>query len=66
MNTKSEAQDEQDIRTYLCVVCGFVYDAAEGLPEEGVAPGTDWQMLPESWVCPDCGVDKSAFQRVAV
>jgi len=48
-------------RTWMCVVCGFVYDEADGLPEEGIAPGTRWEDIPEDWVCPDCGVTKSDF-----
>ena len=43
-------------RTWMCVVCGFIYDEAEGLPEEGIAPGTRWEDIPDDWVCPDCGV----------
>ena len=32
--------------------CGYVYDPAEGDPENGVAPGTAWEDVPEDWVCP--------------
>lgn len=51
-------------RTWMCVVCGFVYDEADGLPEEGIAPGTRWEDVPEDWVCPDCGVTKSDFEMM--
>jgi rubredoxin len=51
-------------RTWMCVVCGFVYDEADGLPEEGIAPGTRWEDIPEDWVCPDCGVTKSDFEMM--
>lgn len=51
-------------RSYMCVVCGFIYDEAEGLPEEGIAPGTRWDDVPDSWVCPDCGVTKDDFDMV--
>jgi hypothetical protein len=30
-------------RTWMCVVCGFIYDEEKGLPEEGIAPGTRWE-----------------------
>ena len=43
-------------RRWLCVLCGFVYDETLGLPEEGIAPGTAWADVPDSWCCPDCGV----------
>jgi rubredoxin len=53
-------------RVYVCVVCGFLYDEAKGLPEEGIAPGTRWDDIPEDWVCPDCGVGKADFEMTAV
>jgi rubredoxin len=44
--------------------CGYVYDPAEGDHEHGVAPGTSFDDLPEDWVCPQCGADKSIFTKV--
>ena len=49
-------------RTFMCVVCGFVYDEALGLPEDGIAPGTRWEDIPDTWTCPDCGVSKDDFE----
>jgi rubredoxin len=46
------------------MVCGFVYDEEQGLPEEGIAPGTPWQDIPDDWMCPDCGVGKEDFEMV--
>lgn len=54
------------MKTYMCVVCGFIYDEAKGDPEHGIAPGTKWEDVPEDWSCPDCGVAKSDFEMVAV
>jgi len=51
-------------RTWMCVVCGFLYDEAQGLPEEGIPPGTRWEDVPDTWVCPDCGVTKDDFEMV--
>jgi len=51
-----------DFRSWVCVVCGFVYHEAEGWPEEGIAPGTRWEDVSEDWCCPDCGVGKSDFE----
>ncbi len=48
---------------YICSVCGYVYDPAEGSPETGIAPGTAWEALPEGWVCPVCGADRSLFTK---
>ncbi|MDH2181483.1 rubredoxin, partial [Stenotrophomonas sp. GD03654] len=50
------------LRTWMCVVCGFLYSEAEGLPEEGIEPGTRWEDIPETWTCPDCGVTKADFE----
>ena len=41
--------------------CGYVYDPALGDPDNGVAPGTVWEDVPEDWVCPICGLGKDAF-----
>jgi len=49
-------------RVWQCIVCGFVYDEAKGLPEEGIAAGTRWEDIPEDWACPDCGVAKADFE----
>jgi len=50
------------LKTWRCELCGFVYDEAAGIPEEGIAPGTRWADVPESWNCPDCLAAKSDFR----
>jgi rubredoxin len=47
---------------WVCVVCGWIYDEAEGLPAEGIAPGTRMADIPDDWYCPECGVTKADFQ----
>lgn len=54
------------MRKWQCVVCGFTYDEAEGLPEEGIAPGTAWENVPADWVCPDCGAGKADFDMIEI
>lgn len=44
-----------------CLLCGFTYDEALGLPEDGIAPGTRWHEMPQDWTCPDCAALKSDF-----
>ncbi len=51
------------MRKFVCTVCGFVYDEAKGMPDAGIAPGTKWEELPESWVCPMCGAPKALFKE---
>ena len=41
---------------YVCMVCGYVYDEAEGDVDNGIEPGTLWEDLPEDFECPLCGV----------
>lgn len=51
-------------RKFLCELCAFVYDEAQGLPDEGIAPGTRWEDVPENWKCPDCSATKNDFTPV--
>jgi rubredoxin len=47
-----------------CTACGYVYDPRKGDPEHGVAPGTAFENLPADWVCPECGAEKSLFEKI--
>ncbi len=49
-------------RSWMCVVCGFIYNEVEGWPDDGIPAGTRWEDVPESWTCPDCGVTKDDFE----
>jgi len=51
---------------YVCTICGYVYDPEQGDPDNGVAPGTKWEDVPDDWECPDCGAGKSDFEMVEV
>ena len=53
------------MKKYVCGVCGYIYDEAEGIPDDGIAPGTKWADLPEDWVCPLCGVGKDEFEKAS-
>jgi len=46
---------------YVCSVCDYVYDPAEGDPDNGVQKGTPFAGLPEDWACPLCGAAKEEF-----
>lgn len=48
---------------YVCTVCGWEYDEEKGSPENGIAPGTKWEDLPEDFECPLCGVAKDMFEQ---
>ena len=60
------ATDTLVSRQWQCFFCGFVYDEEQGLPDEGIAPGTRWEDIPEDWVCPSCGAAKSDFGMMVV
>ncbi|MFH1791876.1 MAG: rubredoxin [Candidatus Omnitrophota bacterium] len=49
---------------YKCTVCGYVYDPQKGDPGNGVAAGTPFEDVPETWVCPECGVGKELFEKL--
>lgn len=53
-----------EYKKYMCVICGFIYDEAVGRPEDGIAPGTRWEDVPDTWCCPDCGASKVDFEML--
>lgn len=55
-----------NMQVWECVVCGFIYDQAKGLPDEGIPAGTAWDDVSDDWCCPDCGVAKEDFQMVVI
>jgi rubredoxin len=54
------------MKKWQCVVCGWIYDEAEGAPEEGIPPGTCWEDVPDDFTCPDCGVGKDDFEMIEI
>jgi len=53
-------------KTWVCLICGWVYDEELGLPEDGLAPGTRWEDIPEDWRCPECDVGKGDFSMIEI
>ena len=49
---------------YRCTVCGYIYDPQIGDPEKGINLGTAFEDLPDTWVCPECGVGKDLFVKI--
>ncbi|WP_454743500.1 rubredoxin [Cupriavidus necator] len=66
INTVNSAEADVQYRSWLCVICGFIYNERDGIPEEGIAPGTKWEDVPEDWICDDCGAGKSDFEMIEV
>ena len=48
---------------YVCTVCGYVYDPEQGDVDNDIKPGTSFENLPDTWVCPICGVGKDEFEK---
>jgi rubredoxin len=59
-NTKGMTQ----MKKYQCTICGYIYDEEKGCPDQGIAPGTKWDDVPDDFVCPECGVGKDMFEEV--
>ena len=49
------------MKKYQCQICGYIYDPAQGDPDNGVPPGTPFEKLPTEWVCPICGATQHQF-----
>jgi|TARA_R110001583_G_scaffold195503_3_gene374491 rubredoxin len=62
----ASAMSDQPFKTYMCLICGFIYDEAAGLPDEGIAPGTRWEDVPPNWTCPECEARKEDFELIEI
>ena len=56
----------EETQTWMCLICGWIYDEATGAPDDGIAPGTLWADVPMNWTCPECGARKEDFEMVAI
>ena len=57
---------KKNYKEFMCMICGWVYSEEKGCPEEGIAPGTTWESISESWECPDCGMKKKHFEMIEI
>lgn len=62
--TQKAAVPASEFKQWVCIICGWVYDEAAGWPEDGIAPGTRWEDIPDDWRCPECDVGKEDFAMV--
>lgn len=49
---------------YQCNVCKHIYSEEQGDVDRDVSPNTPFEELPDDWVCPLCGVEKSMFSKI--
>ena len=54
------------MQKWVCLSCEWVYDPAEGCPEDDISPGTSFEDLPDNWTCSECGTPKSNFASLEV
>lgn len=64
--TSTEALDEVQFKVWQCILCGFIYEEAVGIPEEGIPAGTRWEDVPEDWICPECSATKQDFEMIEI
>jgi rubredoxin len=48
---------------WVCTICGYIYDPAQGDPDNGIDPGTAWEDVADDWMCPICGASKDDFEK---
>ena len=60
--SENDEKEENSVK-YVCEICGYEYDESVGDPDNGIAPGTKFEDLPEDWTCPLCGVGKENFSK---
>lgn len=65
-NAQEARVNDDNYRTWMCIICGWTYDERRGCPEEGLPPGTRWEDIPDDWICPDCGASKDDFEMVEI
>jgi rubredoxin len=59
--TVKDQKEIDPMQKYVCEICGYVYDPAEGDSDSDIAPGTSFEDLPDDWACPICGAGKDSF-----
>jgi rubredoxin len=62
-STNSKKREEKIMDKYVCQVCGYVYDPAQGDPDNGVPAGTKFEDVQDDWTCPVCGASKDQFEK---
>jgi rubredoxin len=53
--------EQRAVALWICMACGSIYDPVEGDPDGGIPPGTAFEDIPDTWVCPVCGARKSEY-----
>ena len=60
---KNFKEEHSDMQKFECVECKYIYNPKYGNEKAGIKPGTEFDDLPDEWVCPVCGEGKDMFQK---
>jgi len=60
-NQESVVSEVIEFKSWVCLICGWIYNEEEGLPDDGIAAGTRFDDIPADWRCPLCDVGKADF-----
>ena len=66
LQDRAKPENGEEYKVWMCIICGWMYEEDKGCPEEGLAPGTRWDDVPEDWSCPDCGASKEDFEMIEI
>jgi len=61
-----KAARTMEYKSWMCLICGWIYNEETGLPEEGIPAGTRWDDVPINWTCPECGARKEDFEMIQI
>lgn len=64
--TGNDSVSDENYKSWMCIICGWVYEEEAGSPGDGLAPGTRWDDIPDDWICPDCGAEKEDFDMIEI
>ena len=65
-NREANINGDEPFKSWMCLICGWIYDEQAGDEESGIAPGTRWEDVPMNWTCPECGARKDDFEMVEI
>jgi rubredoxin len=49
----SSAPAPRPLKTWRCLACGYIYDEAEGWPDDGIVAGTRWEDIRPAGAAPN-------------
>lgn len=55
VKARTKKSASQSPKRYKCRLCGYIYSPLRGEPQHGIPAGTEFDDLPEDYVCPLCG-----------